>query len=123
MYRTSKIFKVQSKGGSYKTKGKYYSFSRNDGIVIVFTTKKGKYGILELGKNWEMSPDVAKQFFKMIGFGVDPEKFDNVFKKPTFFNRKKRTHETINLYPAKATIIRMKVEQEIEDMKNDKGST
>ena len=121
MYRTSKIFKVKSKGGAYKTKGTFYSFARNDGYVIVFTTKKGMYGLPEIGKFWELEGSKAKKFFKMIGFGVEPEKFDKVFEDARFFNHQDRTSETINLFPARMTLARNKAEKEIQKLK-DEGS-
>jgi len=119
MYRTSKIFKVQNKGGSYKTKGLYYSFSRNDGNILVFTTKTGKYDIPEIGKYWELRCSDAKKFFKMIGSAVDPIKFEMVFKNTKFFNMESRITETINLYPSRQTLIRNKIKREIEELKNE----
>ncbi len=117
MYRTSQIYKVQSKGGSYKTKGKYYSFSRNDGLIIVFTIKQGKYGLPELGKYWELEALITKKYFKMIGSAVDPIKLKKIFEKEKFFNRVDKTKETINLFPTRQTIIRNKIDREIEEMK------
>lgn len=120
MYRTSKIYKVKSKGGSYKTKGDYYSFSRSDGYVIIFNIGTDYKGDPAVGKYWSMKGTKAKKFFKMIGFGVDPKIFGNIFDEPKFLNEKDRKRETINLYPAKQTIIRNQIEREIQDLKDGK---
>jgi len=119
MHRTSKIYKVKSKGGSYKTKkGLYYSFARNDGYIIIFTTHEDTFGILTIGKYWEIPVSNAKKYFKMIGKAVDPNVFKNIFDEKTFFNEVERKYEIIYLYPTRQTIIREQIDREIQVLKN-----
>jgi hypothetical protein len=121
MYRTSKIYKVESCSGNYKTKKRYYSFAMDNEMVMIFTTKGGAFGETELEKFWSLNKDASKKNFKMKGMPVDANKFREVFVGKRFFNHKTRTTEGLDLYPTKQKIIKMQIDREIEEMKTNKN--
>ena len=108
--RQSKIFKVKSKGGSYKTNPHhtYYAFLKSDGLIFVFAPDLKQTEFIKVWENVE--PRNAKKYFKMIGSPKDANQFKKLFDSKQFFNYKTRSYEYIYLFPTIMDVIQHEID-------------